>query len=186
MFLRSFTLTPERFGVLYEHYSVDMLAYFTRRTHDPEVALDLVSETFVEAFDDRDQFRGKNLEQARAWIWTVARRQLADYWRHGKVERRALTRVGIIVPRELTDEEYERIEDLAGLKDLCEMVRDGMEGLPEEHRAAVHLRVVEEQSYDEIADSLRITPQNARARVSRGLRALAEQLEELQGRERTT
>jgi len=45
--------------------------------------------------------------------------------------------------------------------------------LPEEQRRAVELRVVQEHGYAEIATMLGISEQNARARVSRGLRALA-------------
>ena len=41
-------------------------------------------------------------------------------------------------------------------------------------REAVRLRVVDELEYDELAARLSISAQTARARVSRGLRALGE------------
>jgi len=44
-------------------------------------------------------------------------------------------------------------------------------------RQAVQLRVVEERPYDEVALALGISEQTARARVSRGLRALTHALE---------
>ena len=44
-------------------------------------------------------------------------------------------------------------------------------------RDALHLRVIEERSYEEIALQLGISQQTVRARVSRGLRALAHALE---------
>jgi RNA polymerase sigma-70 factor (ECF subfamily) len=44
-------------------------------------------------------------------------------------------------------------------------------------RDALQLRVVEEQSYQQVAAALGVSEQTARARVSRGLRSLARALE---------
>jgi RNA polymerase sigma-70 factor, ECF subfamily len=44
--------------------------------------------------------------------------------------------------------------------------------LPDDQREAVRLRVLEDVPYQEIARRMKITAQVARARVSRGLRAL--------------
>lgn len=154
-----------------------MLLFLTRRTRDPEVALDLLSETFVHAFEDRGSFRGRTMEQAGAWVWAICRRRLAEFWRAGQIERRAMSRAGVVLAPDLSTEEYERIEHLAGLGEMVAMVRDGVDQLPDDQRRAVHMRIVEERPYDEIAMSLGITQQVVRARVSRGLRTLAERLE---------
>ena len=45
--------------------------------------------------------------------------------------------------------------------------------LPEEHRLALRMRVVEERGYDELAQELGVSQDVVRARVSRGLRTLA-------------
>jgi DNA-directed RNA polymerase specialized sigma24 family protein len=47
-----------------------------------------------------------------------------------------------------------------------------LESLPADQRRAVELRVVEDMSYDGVARSLAITPENARMRVHRALKAL--------------
>ena len=52
--------------------------------------------------------------------------------------------------------------------------------LPAAQRDAVRLRIVDELSYDDLAARLGITPDNARARVSRGLRALTRAITPLQ------
>lgn len=178
MLSRTYKLTSESIGVLYSQMAEKMLLFLTRRTGNPEVALDLLSETFVEAFAERARFRGKTQAQAMAWIWAIARRQLADYWRSGDIERRAMKRVGVTAPRDMTDEEIERVEQLSGLQDLMTLVRTGMDGLPQEQRDALRLRVVDERPYDQVASLLGISEQAVRARVSRGLRSLAEQLEQ--------
>ena len=72
----------------------------------------------------------------------------------------------------LTDEVIERIEALEG--DAATLV----EALPADQGDAVRARVVEEREYGEIAKDLRCSEAVVRKRVSRGLAAVREQLEE--------
>ena len=72
----------------------------------------------------------------------------------------------------MTDVEYERIEELAGSRELRDRVAEELDALPVDQREAVRLRVVEEQGYQTLARTLDISQDTARARVSRGLQAL--------------
>jgi RNA polymerase sigma factor (sigma-70 family) len=157
---------------LYRSHARDLLVYFTRRVYDPEVALDLVAETFAAAFSVRDQCRASDPGDALAWIYGIAHHQLGRYFRRGAVERRALAKLGVEVPS-MTEEEYERIIDLTGLDRLRGRLRKALSELPVDQRRAVEMRIVEERGYAEVASALGVTEQVARARVSRGLRALA-------------
>jgi RNA polymerase sigma-70 factor (ECF subfamily) len=139
---------------------------------DVEVAVDLMAETFAAALEHRFQFRGQTPEQEQGWLFSIARSELSHYWRDGRVERSALARLDVPVPG-LRDPEIERIEDKAGLSEIAATLADAMAALPDEQRRAVELRVVDECGYADIAVRLGITEQAARARVSRGLRALA-------------
>jgi RNA polymerase sigma-70 factor (ECF subfamily) len=73
--------------------------------------------------------------------------------------------------------EAEEIERRAGLPLLRAALGEELARLTTEQRQALQLRVVEERPYDEVARVLGITEATARARVSRGLRALAGGLE---------
>ena len=152
-----------------------MLAFHARRVLDPEVAFDLMSETFAKALERRRQFRGASAEEEQGWLFTIARGELSRYWKTGRVERAALERWSIDVPP-LSGPEHERIEALAGLSALDERLSEALALLPEDQRRAVQLRVFEERTYPEIAAAMGVTEPTARARVSRGLRALARQL----------
>jgi RNA polymerase sigma factor (sigma-70 family) len=163
---------PNAFAAFYDAYAERVLVYFTRRVFDVETAFDLLSETFAIALERRAQFRGDTPEQEQGWLFSIARSELRHYWRDGDVERSALARIGVPVPG-LTDPQIERIEDMAGLSEVAAPLADAVAALPAEHRRAVELRVIEEYGYAEIAHELGITEQNARTRVSRGLRALA-------------
>jgi RNA polymerase sigma-70 factor (ECF subfamily) len=153
-----------------------MVAFFARRTYDPDLAVDLLAETFASAIAGRSSFRGRSDDDAIAWLYGIARNQLLGYFRRGAIERRAMRRVGIEL-RALTNDEYERIEELAGLDALRRRVAAELRHLSSEHRLAIDLRVVQERPYPEIARALGITEPTARARVSRGLRALEARLD---------
>jgi RNA polymerase sigma-70 factor (ECF subfamily) len=157
---------------LYRSHARDLLLFFTRRVYDPEVALDLVAETFAAAFAVRGQFRGAENDQAIAWVYGIAHHQLGRYFRRGAVERRALAKLGVEVPA-MTDAEFERVIELTGLDQLRGRVAAALASLPLDQRRALELRIVEERPYSELAEEMGISEQVARARVSRGLRALA-------------
>lgn len=164
-------LTSEQVADLYRGHARRVLSFFARRTLQPEVAVDLMAETFAQAYRDRGQFRGDVAEGGAAWIFGIARHCLASYWRSGEVEQRAMRRLGV-ERRELSDHEYERIEQLAELGELYDDLRAEVSALGPEQRDALHLRVVEERPYAEVARELGVTEQTARARVSRALRSL--------------
>jgi RNA polymerase sigma-70 factor (ECF subfamily) len=173
-------LDASTLGDLFEIEGRSLLRYAARRTCDPDLALDLVGETFAIAFERRAKFRGTTRPEAVAWLYAICRTVIHHHFRRGGAELRALERLGVQSPT-LPDEERLRIEELASLEELRAVVGTELSRLPRQQRRAVELRVVAELSYDEVADALGVTPQTARARVSRGLRALARglQLEEL-------
>jgi RNA polymerase sigma-70 factor (ECF subfamily) len=88
----------------------------------------------------------------------------------------ALLRLGLQAPR-FDDEEEARLRDLAEPDDLRAVVRLELDRLSAGQREALQLRVVDELPYTDVADSLGISQQAARARVARGLKALAAALD---------
>ena len=166
---------PDAFAAFYDAYAERILVFFTRRVLDVDTAFDLLSETFATALEQRGKFRGATAEEEQGWLFAIARSELSRYWRHGRVERTALARLGVPVPG-LSDPEIERIEELAGIAGLAAQLEDAMRTLPEDQRRAVELRVVCECGYDDVAGRLGVSEQTARARVSRGLRALSSHL----------
>jgi RNA polymerase sigma-70 factor (ECF subfamily) len=149
-----------------------MVVFFTRRTLNAEVALDLTGETFATALQRRRQFRGASEAEAEGWLFAIARSQLAHYWRRGVAERRALEQVGLDPPS-VSLTELDRIEELAGLPELRRRVQDAIDGIHPQQAYAVVQRVVEEREYDDLAAELGVSQDVVRSRVSRGLRALA-------------
>jgi RNA polymerase sigma factor (sigma-70 family) len=166
----------DAFSELYQREGESLLIFLTRRTWDGETALELTAETFALALRSWRKLGALAPEQQRAWLFTVARRQLARYLRRAKVERKAVQRLGMQLPQ-VAQDDLLLIERRAGLPELRRMVELELTRLSSAQREALRLRVVEERSYEEISLQLGVSEQTVRARVSRGLRALAHALE---------
>jgi RNA polymerase sigma-70 factor (ECF subfamily) len=174
LIVRSWT-DPEAFGAVYERHAEEFLGYFARRTFDPEAAAELVAETFAEAFASRGRFRDQGLG-ATGWLYGIARHQLSRFFRRGSVDSRARRRLGM-PEREVPPEDYDRIEELVDFERVGRAIGQALSDLSEEQREALTLRVVEGRPYREVAEALRCSEETARARVSRGLKRLAQTID---------
>jgi RNA polymerase sigma-70 factor (ECF subfamily) len=171
-------------NALYAKHRDALLVFLVRRTADTEVALDLWAETFAQAVAGRRRFRGRTEAEAAAWLYTIAKRQLALYYRRGHAEQRALEKFGLERPS-ADDELIREIEERAGLEDVRRELTAALAKLSDPVRDAIQLRIVDELPYPDVAAELHISEPAARARVSRGLAALAELLDPIAIKEAT-
>jgi RNA polymerase sigma factor (sigma-70 family) len=166
---------PEAFALFYRRHVEAVLRYLLVRLRRAEPAADLCGEVFAAALEGAaryDAARGP----ARAWLFMIAHGKLVDSFRRGQVEDRARRRLGMPV-RELTDRDIERVEELVDLSrdfDAAALVGD----LPDDQRAAVLARVVDERDYADIAGELKVSQAVVRQRVHRGLASLRTRLRE--------
>lgn len=166
---------PEAFGTFYRRHCRAVLAYLLHRTRRPDLAADLCAEVFATALERAERYDPARAP-ARAWLFMLASSKLVDSFRRGRVEDAARRRLDM-PRRELTDHDLERVEELVDLRrgfDPHTLVAD----LPEDQRAVVIARVVDERDYAAIAAELEVSESVVRQRVSRGLRTLRERMEE--------
>lgn len=161
---------PAAFRELYDRWADRLLTYFYRRVLDPEVAADLLAETFAVAFERRRRFRDVGRPGA-TWLYGIAARELSHWFRRRRVEQRAVRRLGLAVPA-LDDDSIARIEALADMESHRAALAAALAQMGRGERDAVELRVVEELGYAEIAARLECTEAAARVRVHRGLARL--------------
>ncbi len=164
---------PDAFGTFYRRHVGPLLAYFRRRTGDPELAADLCAETFAAALDGAHRFR-PDRGPAVAWLYGIARHQLSAVARRGRVDDRARRRLGM-PPIVLDDEAIERVEAIASAE--ATGVAGALAALPPDQRAAVSARVLDDLEYEEIAVAARTSESVVRKRVSRGLAAMRARLD---------
>ena len=104
----------------------------------------------------------------KAWLYGIARHQLLHFYRSLEVEQRARRRLGVAEIEDPAAAADERVDAQARRAELEALLA----GLSPAVREAVVLRAVEHLDHREIADRVGCSPQAARLRVSRGLRAL--------------
>jgi RNA polymerase sigma factor (sigma-70 family) len=161
------------FTAIYDRYLPLVLRWSLRETGNREIAADLAAETFAAALIASPRYRpGKG--SVGVWLLGIARNKLRESRRRRRIEDSARRRVGLD-PTAFGESDFERVEELTSLD---ASVIELLETLPPALREAVSQRVIEERSYEEIAEQLRCSESVVRQRVSRGLRTLRSELEE--------
>ena len=155
---------PDAFRELYARYAERVYGYFVRRSGD-HARFDLTAETFAQAWIMRRRFRDEATGSAAPWLFGIARNVLLMSIRRGRLERRAVERLGVA---ERLDGPYEPAPDERWAEEADEL----LDALPETQREAVRLRVVDQLDYDEVALALGTSTAAARVRVHRGLATL--------------
>jgi RNA polymerase sigma factor (sigma-70 family) len=150
------------FDELYVRYREPVLSYFARRVGEPEVAADLMAETFARALV---HYRTDPPGEPVAWLLVIARNLLIDSARRGRVEESARRNLRMD-PLVLDDADLQRIEEIAEATDLAETVRTTLSATEYQ---ALRARVVDEESYSELALRMRCSEAVARKRVSRAI-----------------
>jgi RNA polymerase sigma-70 factor (ECF subfamily) len=112
----------------------------------------------------RARFRDECAGSAGPWLFGIARNVLLMSVRRRRLEAAARERLGLPAATAPAEEAW-----LDGLD-------EALDALPESQREAIRLRVVEDQTYDDVAAALGTTPAAARVRVHRGLSALRARL----------
>lgn len=157
---------PEAFGAFYRRHAERVLRFFAARTNEPEVAADLMAETFALALEKSGLYRERDGPPV-AWLFGIARNLLIDSYRRGEVIARARERLNL-EPLELDDSDLARIDELSALPSVEQLLA----GLASDEAEAVRARIVDERPYEDIASELRCSPAVVRQRVSRGLARL--------------
>jgi RNA polymerase sigma-70 factor (ECF subfamily) len=166
---------PAAFRLLYDRWAERLLAYFYLRVRDPEVAADLLAETFAVVYARRRRFTDTG-RPGGAWLYGIARKELAHYFRRRAVDTRALRRLGVALPT-LDEESIARIDQLADAARQQPALAAALGQMTPGEREAVELRVVDELEYSEIAARLGCSEGSVRTRVHRGLARLASLME---------
>jgi RNA polymerase sigma-70 factor, ECF subfamily len=163
----------ESFELLYRRHHAVVLAFLARRTSHPELAADLMAETFAALL-----VLVRTPERALppipvAWLLVTARNLLIDSHRRGRVEDAARRRLAMR-PVTLDDRDLERVEEISAETDLVQTLSAQLEP---DQLDALRARVLDDREYAEIARELECSASVVRKRVSRALGILRRSLE---------
>lgn len=150
------------------------IAYKFTGKHDE--AEDLTQEVFLKIFKSLNTFdRRANFQ---TWLVSVSRNLCIDHYRSVRKERETIDRgvdPGELSPVAVTVSPVAQLEQ----RDRVVMLRRAMEHLPPTLRSAVMLRDLQELTYQEIADRLRLPEGTVKSRINRGRTELARQIRRL-------
>jgi RNA polymerase sigma factor (sigma-70 family) len=158
----------DRFSRLFADTERELLAYVLRRVDRGEDAADVVAETFLVAWRRLD--RVPEGDEARLWLYGVARRQLANQ-RRGELRRSRLAeRLRVELPVALAGDRSPEDHRAAA-------VRAALTRLDEEDREILRLSSWEELTPSEIAAVMGLPGVTVRSRLHRARKRLRAELD---------
>lgn len=133
-----------------------------KNAEDAKDAKDVVQDTFIQYYSLKKDFDSE--QHIRAWLFRVAINRAKNmnrtFWRRNK--------------KSLEDYMETLVFETSESEELFETVMK----LPEKYRIVIHLFYYEDYNVNEIADILKISQSNVKARLSRGRSLLKERLQE--------
>jgi RNA polymerase sigma-70 factor, ECF subfamily len=150
------------------------IAYKFTGKHDE--AEDLTQDIFLKIFKSLHTFdRRANFQ---TWLVSVSRNLCIDHYRSVRKERETIDRD--VDANELSPLSHDP-GPVAALEqqDRVALLKQAMAELPDTLRTAVLMRDIQELSYQEIADKLRLPEGTVKSRINRGRTELARQIRKL-------
>ena len=166
------------FDELFNRYSSMVFGLVFQILGDREEALDVAQEVFLTIYQKLETFRGES--SLKTWIYCIAVHRASNRFRWWN----RLRRRGSVSLEELLDKTSEReicINANSGFQSpedalLVEEERAELKrlllNLPVQQRVALILRDIEGLSYEEIAESMKISLGTVKSRIARGRETL--------------
>jgi len=153
----------DQFTELYNQYFDKIYRFVFYKIHHRETAEDLVSQVFIKALENLDQFNPKK-GLFSSWLYRIARNKVIDYYRTEKKES-DITGFWDLKTRESIGSDLENREKL-------EEIKKYLSGLNSEQREIVVMRIWDGLSYQEISQIIGKKEDNCKMIFSRTIKKL--------------
>jgi RNA polymerase sigma-70 factor, ECF subfamily len=165
------------FNQLVERYQAGAYALAARMLGDPDIAADVVQDSFFSAYRAVGSFRGSSF---RAWLYRIVSNACIDYFRTEKRHPSTSLDAALEAPRDgegagsnvhipqaLIDTSWDP-ERLALRAETIKNIQSALLELPPEQRLALILCDVQSLPYDEIARVMDTSVGTVKSRIARG------------------
>lgn len=181
--LAEMTSSPSVKSALFEEQAMEhidkLYAHAMRKTGNSADANDLVQETYLKAFAAFDQYeQGTNI---KAWLHRILENTYINQYRkkqnqpfYSPLEELEDWQLGEAESRTAISSRSAEAEAIDHLP--ASAVKDALQSIPEDFRAAVYLVDVEGYSYQEVAEIMDTPTGTVMSRLHRGRKLLREQL----------
>jgi RNA polymerase sigma-70 factor (ECF subfamily) len=148
------------FETIVEKYQFPLVRYLYRLTGDYELAKDLTQDTFIKAY--RSILKTDSELNLNAWLFRIATNTAIQHLRRKKI-------ISFIPFDNLSQPENKIIGTQTDTQMDELAIKETFEKIPWDQRVCMVLHYVEGFKYREIADTLEISEDAVRKRVSRGV-----------------
>ncbi|MDD3662669.1 MAG: RNA polymerase sigma factor [Candidatus Pacebacteria bacterium] len=157
-----------QFESIYQDQSDAVFRFCLIRVSNREQALDLTQETFLRLWQTMSS--GEKIKNNRAFIFTVARRLIIDWYR----KKKSLSIDNLSFGNEEDEGEFEIMDEKTSfgntfLEAEGRYLIDNIKKISSSYREAVYLRFVEDLSPPEIGEILGLSSNVISVRINRGL-----------------
>lgn len=159
----------DRYALLVDRYRDLAFTIAYRMVGDEDIAKDMAQDSFIAAYSGlKDFHRGAKFS---TWLVRIVMNKCKDHLR-GRRESVPVEDISDVMPaREHTPEQA------VAARQACDSIQEALNGLPEEYRAVIVLKHIEEMEYGEIADILGISVNALKVRAHRGREMLKQILQ---------
>ena len=165
--IRKSGATPAAFAELYDRYARAVFRYAAGRVGQDH-AEDIMSETFLVAFDRRESF-DVTVEDARPWLFGIATTLMR---KHSRVEAKAWKGLIAAGAAAVSVDEIEAIGSRIDAEAAVKAIAKALRKMPARDRDALLLYAWADLDYEGVAKALEIPVGTVRSRLNRARRTL--------------
>lgn len=162
------------FNRLVEIYQDQVFAVALRMSRNRAVAEDLAQDAFISAFRNIGSYRGGSF---KAWLVRIVTNATYDYFRSSKRRKADSLEANIVTFETRLVSPAESPESAAERVELAGQISEGLNSLPEDQKLAVVLVDIQGFSYEEAAQTMRVSLGTVKSRVARGRGKLRDYLQ---------
>lgn len=166
------------FGLLVERYQHRLYGSLVHVTGSSEQAKDVAQDAFTHAFEKLGTFRGQSAFYS--WLFRIALNAAVSARRKTQRITNSVDAMRDATGQEPVDARSEAVPEYAlETSERQQLVQRALSQLPEEYRAALVLKEMDDMKYEEIAEVLQVPIGTVRSRIHRARMELKAKLEKL-------
>ncbi|MFA9428847.1 RNA polymerase sigma factor [Egicoccus sp. AB-alg2] len=163
----------DAFRQVFETHRHALHGFLLGRTSDPEMARDLLQETFLRLWHRFDEVGDLEEDRLRGWLITVARNLVVDGYRAAATRRATVTALGRQPAPAAED-----LADRASRRDEVARVHQAIATLPDEQRQILTMATVGSMTSQQIGEALDLPAGTVRYKLHQARERLALNLED--------